>query len=453
MKFDIPSGYAWAPTSSESKKMTNESPGFRPIHYLGNKTRYLEPIVTTLVELSRPGQAVLDLFAGSAVVSRELALHRPVVSADVQAYSAALASALSNPRRYSNSLRRDINRRARDWLTAVHPRVSELLSYESRVSASAIDHADRFASFVEEASLASAGATDPQLAHAKAAAYPHLIDAGATLTRYYGGAYFAYEQSLELDALIFATGHGPSTPAEATLLASILGTASDIVSTVGSHFAQPSRLRDRSGTPKLGAIAQVIRARQRSALDTFELWLERYANLTPAPHVCTTITGDFRAVLDALDDSISAIYADPPYTRDHYSRFYHVLETITLADDPGVTLSPGSGSPSRGLYRSDRHQSPFSIRSRVTDAFDTLFSSARKRGIPLVLSYSPQGGGTPSRPETRLMTVDRLVRQAESHFRHVKVREIEDSSHSRFNRAELHGTLPAEAEVLVIARP
>ena len=31
------------------------------------------------------------------------------------------------------------------------------------------------------------------------------------------------------------------------------------------------------------------------------------------------------------------VYADPPYTRDHYSRFYHVLETISLFDSPIVS--------------------------------------------------------------------------------------------------------------------
>ena len=41
---------------------------------------------------------------------------------------------------------------------------------------------------------------------------------------------------------------------------------------------------------------------------------------------------DFRQALQNLDDDVRVIYADPPYTRDHYSRFYHGLETLSLRD-------------------------------------------------------------------------------------------------------------------------
>ncbi len=44
----------------------------------------------------------------------------------------------------------------------------------------------------------------------------------------------------------------------------------------------------------------------------------------------------------------------------------HVLETIALDDDPGFTAAgPRSDRPSRGMYRANRHQSPFSIRSQA----------------------------------------------------------------------------------------
>jgi serine protease Do len=105
--------------------------------------------------------------------------------------------------------------------------------------------------------------------------------------------------------------------------------------------------------------------------------------------------------------AVSVVYADPPYTRDHYSRFYHVLETMARGDDPQVSLvrSGGRTSLSRGIYRRDRHQSPFCIRSEVAGAFTTLFRSTRVRDLPLSLSYSPSPNGTPSRPLTRLLLI------------------------------------------------
>ena len=389
--------------------MTAKSTTLRPVHYLGNKTKFLSPIVSKVVELTPPGRSIVDLFAGSGVVSREFARHRPVLSVDVQAYSATLASALSTPRAYERSTRQRIVARAREWVRAVTPAVSDLLAYEAVASASALSAPESFARLVEEGSLTSLAATDADLANAKASAQPRLDAASATLTRYYGGVYFSYTQALELDALLAAIDHQPDSPAEATLVAAVLGTASDLVATVGSHFAQPSRLRDRSGVVKPAVAARVLRARNTSAFELFDKWLQRYASLEVAEHPCATATMDFRVILNGLEPSVGAIYADPPYTRDHYSRFYHVLETIALGDDPGVTLTPGTSSPSRGLYRSQRHQSPFSIRSEVVGAFDSMFAAAQRQRIPLILSYSPQGGGTKARPETRLMTIGGLV--------------------------------------------
>ncbi len=33
--------------------------------------------------------------------------------------------------------------------------------------------------------------------------------------------------------------------------------------------------------------------------------------------------------LDALNAGPAIYYADPPYSKEHYSRYYHVLETLT----------------------------------------------------------------------------------------------------------------------------
>jgi 16S rRNA G966 N2-methylase RsmD len=409
--------------------------------------------VSTVLGLAAPGTSVIDLFAGTGVVSRELAKARQVTSVDVQAYSATLAQALCSPRKYDARERTQIVERARNWLDALPSEVSALLDYESMVTDGANTEPSLFVLLTEEGSLTRTNATDPALSSAKADALAALTTAGAVITSYYGGVYFSYRQALEIDALMAAIGHSHATPAEATAVAALLGVASDTVSTVGSHFAQPTRLRARTGEPKVSSIAKTIRARSASVLVSYELWLRRYAALDPTKFPCSTVTSDFRAVLGTIGDDVGAIYADPPYTRDHYSRFYHVLETIAVGDDPGVTTAPASDQASRGLYRLSRHQSPFSIRSQVASAFDVLFESAGQRAIPLVLSYSPQGSGTRARPETRLMTIDRIAAAARPRFSEVYVVPIDTSVHSRFNRTDLHGETPDDAEVLIVARP
>jgi len=80
---------------------------------------------------------------------------------------------------------------------------------------------------------------------------------------------------------------------------------------------------------------------------------------------------------------VTVAYADPPYTKDQYSRYYHVYETMYLYDYPA--------SVGVGRYRGDRLSTEFSILSKVTDAFGRLFSALAARRIVLVLSYPENG--------------------------------------------------------------
>ena len=77
------------------------------------------------------------------------------------------------------------------------------------------------------------------------------------------------------------------------------------------------------------------------------------------------------------------IYADPPYTYDHYSRFYHVYETLVRYDYPE--------SIGIGRYRPDRFRSTFSLRAQVADQIDQLVESCSLIGAELVLSYPENG--------------------------------------------------------------
>jgi adenine-specific DNA methylase len=157
--------------------------------------------------------------------------------------------------------------------------------------------------------------------------------------------------------------------------------------------------------------------------------------------------------LQSSDLDCRVVYADPPYTRDHYSRFYHVLETMALRDDPKISTNTAHGKTvlSRGIYRQDRHQSPFCIRSEAPAAFEELFERVAKRGVPLVLSYSPYASEKNAHP--RVMTMDAITRLARSHFRSVNVDSVGAFFHSRLNRSDLNKDISYEAEFLLICEP
>lgn len=424
---------------------------FRPIHYMGNKSRYLDAIDAAIAEVAGPGVAACDLFAGTSVVTRRLAKSRPVISSDVQAYSSVLARAGTRPRAFTAQELSFMLNLARDWQAGVEDELKDLLQVEDQALRVASNDPTAIADIVENGSLMVLGRGADQLRFAKEAAVAALDTDEATITRYYGGVYYSYRQSIAIDAIRLAVRSVSDGERDATAMAALLGVASDLVSTVGSHFAQPVQPRTAGGALKRNWIRPLLRGREALALPAYEEWLAKYAALSPTEFPCEVVQGDYRSTLEGLGSEVGVIYADPPYTRDHYSRFYHVLETIALDDDPGVTKARGSSQPSRGLYREARHQSPFSVRSQVTSAFRELFANANRLDVPIVLSYSPMSAGTKARPETRLMSIDGLTQMASDYFKEVRTVIVESSAHSRFNRASISADALQEAEVLILA--
>lgn len=439
---------------------------FRPIHYLGSKLRVLREITTAIDEVAPSGGAVLDLFAGSGTVAMELSRQRLVYASDIQEYSRVICSALLAP-----------NLPAEHLVATFEARLMERESFRRQL-ADAIAPAAEY----EEAAIRAALLGDPEtvcdlLDHGSLlalelgaevpAASPvikpltevlrrlqklRLAGSSAlTALRYFGGAYFSYAQAAELDNLAHVIASFESKHRD-TLLAALLSTASDVVNTVGKQFAQPIRPRSKNGAPKHHLLTKITRDRAVSPDEIYLRWLRRYTSLTPAACQGTVIRADYLDALDRSRGSIAVVYADPPYTRDHYSRYYHVLETLALRDNPKIAANPGAthGELSRGLYREDRHQSPFCIKSKANGAFRALISKTASQGASLVMSYSPFDRHTNARP--RLMPISGIVALTEEFYREVEVRTIDGLSHSKLNHTSLNYDIPPDAEMLFLCK-
>jgi adenine-specific DNA-methyltransferase len=97
-----------------------------------------------------------------------------------------------------------------------------------------------------------------------------------------------------------------------------------------------------------------------------------------------TFSKDYKQLLsDDCMKNVDLIYADPPYSFVHYSRFYHAVESLVKYDYDIPMF--------KGRYRTDRHQSPFCQRQNVEKAFDTLFQGAKSNNANVLLSYSDTG--------------------------------------------------------------
>lgn len=449
--------------STDSRTHTNGQPDpFRPIYYLGCKTSFTSEIKAAIDDVDPSGGRLVDLFAGTGSVGAALGTSREVTTVDIQEYSRVLCSAVLCPSALSQAeiasfvARVFCNETTKQLLWCLQP----LIEYEREcITAAVMGNLSPLVELIESPPLAvhatSELVTPSRLFVNATNKALHRINAeglwqskNTTVSRYFGGLYFSFEQAAMLDAILSEIDSFSSQSRD-TLMAATLSTASQIVNTVGKQFAQPIQPKNKAGVVKPSLVKTVQRDRSLNVLELYQTWLTRYVTLPGAIGRPQAIRQDYLEAMAENASSYSVIYADPPYTRDHYSRFYHVLETICLRDNPSVSLvmKDGKLTPSRGAYREDRHQSEFCIRSAAPAAFDALFRSAREHDLPMVLSYSPHETGDGTHP--RVVSMDQIVDLAHAHYDRVEVCVVEGVTHNKLNSRELKLKTREHAEILL----
>jgi adenine-specific DNA-methyltransferase len=215
----------------------------------------------------------------------------------------------------------------------------------------------------------------------KPTTFPYRL---CTLT--FSHSYFGLRQAAELDSLRWAVDrcrlNGQITPSQFTrCLVGIMQVASRIASAPG-HFAEFLNVHNDL------TYQRVSRLRKRSVWEQFQIELQRIepygtSGWRSMNRVFCREAGALAKGLQRFKRRPSVVYADPPYSKAQYSRYYHVLETITLYDYPAATGT--------GRYRKDRFQTPFSKLGTVAAAFDHLVSNVSASGSSFVLSYPTNG--------------------------------------------------------------
>jgi adenine-specific DNA methylase len=435
---------------------------FRPIYYLGCKASFTSEIQEAIDEVDPSGGRVLDLFAGTGSVGLALGVSREVTTVDMQEYSRVLCSAVLNPAGLSNNEIKEFlacatsNETSKQVLWCLEP----LISYEIKCIEDAVS--GDFGSLVEllespplvVRATPEFAATSTSLSNAANEVISRFHEVGlwqspaTTVARYFGGVYFSFTQAAMLDAILSAAESSNEQDRD-TLKAAVLSTASQLVNTVGKQFAQPIQPRNKSGAVKASLIKVVERDRFMDVLELYKAWLSKYASLPRAIGNPKALQQDYLNAITKHGESCSVVYADPPYTRDHYSRFYHVLETMCLRDNPLISkvMKNGSLMPSRGAYREDRHQSNFCIRSAAPTAFNALFKSAREHNLPLVLSYSPHEADDGTHP--RVVSISQILQIAKQYYKRVEVSAVNGITHNQLNRSGLKLKTRENAEILL----
>jgi adenine-specific DNA-methyltransferase len=393
-----------------------------PIRYMGTK-RAIASLVREQVRELRPGGLVADLFSGLGTVAAALAPVSSVVTNDALSFTGAVARARfldrahHHPTSVAKALFRDFDRCHR----ALRSRHAERLEAERGALSGG------WAAVRNWMDQAPHVGNDESVRAAATRAMTHAgPDRYELATLYFSAGYFSTPQAIALDALRYAIDHQSQFDRD-WLLAAWLSSADRLANAPG-HTAQ--FLRPRSDE----TLVRLTRQWQRSGWAEFLVALQRVELIGDRSWRTgnRVLTGDaLDAVRTDVFDAVRLVYADPPYTKDHYSRYYHVYETLYRYDFPD--------SLGQGRYRSDRVPSQFSILSTAERAFDGLFAAIASRRIPLILSY----------PDNGLVTqrVD-VVKLLEAHFSVERILEV-PLAHSTLGSSTGHMTKAARERIYV----
>jgi adenine-specific DNA-methyltransferase len=155
----------------------------------------------------------------------------------------------------------------------------------------------------------------------------------------FAGAFFGLRQSAEIDSLRFAFDQ---LLADAAIDAEVhrwlclaLCKAIARSSTSTGHFAQHLILKPNNKV-------RYFNQRRRSI---WREWLSAVHGLCPIGSIAwreknQAFNGDALDLLQAIGVEKTkprVIYADPPYTNDQYSRYYHIFETLLYYDYPNAS--------------------------------------------------------------------------------------------------------------------
>lgn len=346
------------------------------VRYMGTKRHMADHVRDAIADLGPVGR-VVDLFSGMGSVAESLQETASVVTNDAMSFTAALSRA-----RFKGAHRDTSSADVVERLRAVYEtRVRELedeYKAELKREAAALD-GSRTDLLDYMGKAQHVGNSSARRRAARIAAQSSGSDHYSLASLYFSAGYLSLRQAIQVDASRAAIDADPHLDERDWMLGSWIAAASVLVNAPG-HTAQ--FLRPNSSS----AHSRIVRTWNRSIWEEFSVALDTVSQVgTEAWRQDNSVyVGDALDLVSAGElRDIGTVYADPPYTKDQYSRYYHMYETLYRYDFPD--------SSGAGRNRSDRFTTGFSLKSAVVASFHDLCRNVSRMRVPLVISYPSSG--------------------------------------------------------------
>ncbi|WP_209443022.1 DNA adenine methylase [Herbaspirillum frisingense] len=375
----------------------------RSAYYMGSKSALAPALSEILQTLVTPDTLILDLMTGSGSAAGVFSRSWKTLASDAQHFSTLLAKVqgggmdastaekcaeevLKNARIHYDALPSYIHDQIKienDFLTRdLTPHtIAELkawLSEYPRVNNPTAPKKDDLMGLVVERRI-------------KFSSEPYLL-----FSAYYANLFYGVRQAAEIDSLRFAVEQLLDEEVRQWALGALICAVSSCAYSYGGHFAQPKL--DVSNGERIELLAKEMLS-NRGLSVSHEFFVRFCALATESekiPYSIEQIKGPWEAAIDVMTsrskDGPICVYFDPPYTRDEYSRYYHVLETLVRYDYPDVSGKPSI--PKRGA--SGRYASGFSTRTnqQIELLLAQVLEQCLDRNWTCLWSYSSSAAAT-----------------------------------------------------------
>ena len=318
--------------------------------YMGSKRVMLQNGLGELLRTeSKTAERVVDLFCGAASVSwfSAITLNKPVISYDLQEYAAIMAGAVVQRARPV-----DVTNLEKIWLESAKRSRAQLKGWaESRSLDSSSFNIATWRKRAQE--LCESG----------------IASENSLIFNRYGAYYFSPTQSLAFDAMIRTLPE--KNELRIVCIAATIAAASRCAASPG-HTAQPFKATRSAGKYLRDAWKR----------DPFYYAANAIKEISPlhAQKKGQARVGDANQAAKRLKNG-DLVFVDPPYSGVHYSRFYHVLETIAR----------GRCGPVEGTGRypplDERPASLYSQKANSKTAMTDLLTTLSANNCTVILTY------------------------------------------------------------------
>lgn len=364
------------------------------LQYMGSKSRIIDEICSPIME-NQSIETVVDLFAGTGTVGYALKPYFSIISNDLEYYAYVLNEGILNGCDISDNQLGSILTSSKNLANRIKSFcadavVEEAHFFEKEALESVIADYQRFCN--DTPSIISPDTNNcifDGLAALVARVIPgqekQNIDMPVLFLTYYANAYFGISQCCEIDAICDCIANIGDKRVQYVLLSALMTAMSDTASTT-THFAQYLKING------ISSYKNIVNKRRTSIIDLFTQYIDVFKqkgllSLKAPKAECKNL--DYLELLHSipLDETIM-VYADPPYFKEHYSRYYHILNTLCKYDYPRIAPNPQTHEFSVGRYREERNVSDFGKRKTALAAFKELIKVCGQSKAWLTISYS-----------------------------------------------------------------